>query len=97
MGQIEKTVFMSYRRSNISWALAVFQDLTRNGLDVFFDYEGIASGDFEQVILANIHARAPFIVLLTPSALNRCSEAGDWFRREIETTLAASAMLFLCS
>jgi TPR repeat protein len=88
MGQIEKTVFMSYRRSNISWALAVFQDLTQSGFDVFFDYEGIASGDFEQVILVNIHARAHFIVLLTPPALNRCSEAGDWFRREIETAIS---------
>ena len=28
MGRIEKTIFISYRRSNASWALAIFQNLT---------------------------------------------------------------------
>ena len=32
-------------------------------------------------------ARAHFVVLLTPSALERCTEPGDWLRREIETAL----------
>jgi tetratricopeptide (TPR) repeat protein len=54
---------------------------------VFFDYNGIASGDFEQVILGNITARAHFLILLTPSALERCGEPADWLRREIETAL----------
>ncbi len=88
MGKIEKTVFLSYRRANIAWALAVFQDLTQHGYDVFFDFKGIASGDFERVILANIEARAHFIVLLTPSALERCRDPNDWLRREIETALS---------
>ena len=154
---IEKTVFISYRRTNAPWALAIYQDLTQHGYDVFFDYLGnamdwlrreietalearrnivplmlegfdfktpsiesqltgklsvlkrynelsvpveyfleamgrlrekrlnvaldsvphpasasIASGDFERVTLENIRARAHFIVLLTPSALERC-------------------------
>ena len=87
MGRIEKTVFISYRRVNTSWALAIFQNLTQNGYDVFFDFNGIASGDFEAVILENIRARAHFLVLLTPSALDRCAEPTDWLRREIETAL----------
>jgi tetratricopeptide (TPR) repeat protein len=87
MERIEKTVFISYRRTNVPWALAIFQNLTQHGYDVFFDYSGIASGDFEQVILGNIMARAHFLVLLTPSALERCGEPGDWLRREIETAL----------
>jgi tetratricopeptide (TPR) repeat protein len=87
MSRIEKTVFISYRRTNAPWALAVFQDLTQHGYDVFFDFQGIASGDFEQVILQNIRARAHFLVLLTPSALERCGDQGDWLRREIETAL----------
>jgi hypothetical protein len=58
MGRIEKTVFISYRRTNFPWGLAIFQDLTHHGYDVFFDYTGIASGDFEKVILENIRARA---------------------------------------
>jgi tetratricopeptide (TPR) repeat protein len=55
---------------------------------VFFDFNGIASGDFEGVILGNIRARAHFLVLLTPSALERCNEPGDWLRREIQTALS---------
>ena len=70
MERIEKTVFLSYRRTNIPWALAIFQNLTHHGHDVFFDYNGIASGDFERVILGNITARAHFLVLLTPPRLN---------------------------
>jgi TIR domain len=89
MGRVEKTVFLCYRRTNAPWALAIAQNLTHNGYDVFFDFNGIASGDFEVVILGNILARAHFIVLLTPSALERCDEPGDWFRREIETALGA--------
>ena len=87
MGKIEKTIFISYRRTNMPWALAIYQNLTAHGYDVFFDYESIASGDFEQVILGNIRARAHFLVVLTPSALERCDNPNDWLRREIETAL----------
>jgi tetratricopeptide (TPR) repeat protein len=67
----------------------VFQNLTQHGFDVFFDFNGIGSGDFEPIILGNIWARAHFLVLLSPSALDRCKDPGDWLRREIETALAA--------
>jgi tetratricopeptide (TPR) repeat protein len=87
MGQIEKTVFISYRRTNLPWALNIYQYLTYHNYDAFFDYESIDSGDFEQVILGNIKARAHFLVLLTPSALERCINPDDWLRREIETAL----------
>jgi hypothetical protein len=86
-GRIEKTVFISYRRTNISWALFVYQNLTIHGYDVFFDYQNIGSGNFESVILDNIRARAHFIVVLTPSALENCNKPGDWLRREIETAI----------
>jgi tetratricopeptide (TPR) repeat protein len=86
-GRIEKTVFISYRRADYYIALAVYQDLTRHGYDVFFDYESIKSGDFEQNIIQNIKGRAHFIVILTPLALKRCNEQGDWLRREIELAL----------
>lgn len=87
MGRVEKTVFISYRRTNMPWALAIYQNLTHHGYDVFFDYDSIPSGDFEQVILGNIRARAHFLVILTPSALERCENPDDWLRREIETAL----------
>ena len=87
MARIEKTVFISYRRKDVSWALAVYQYLTSQKYDVFFDFTSIPSGDFEQIIVSNIRARAHFILILTPSALDRCSEPGDWLRREIETAI----------
>jgi tetratricopeptide (TPR) repeat protein len=85
--RIDKTVFLSYRRTNVAWALAIYQDLTQHGYDVFFDFEGLPSGDFEGVIIENIIARAHFIALLTPSALDRCYNPADTFRIEIETAL----------
>lgn len=85
--RIEKTVFLSYRRTNVPWALAISQSLAQNGFDVFFDFTGIASGDFAKVIIENIKARAHFIVLLTPSALDRCDNPEDWLRKEIETAI----------
>ena len=87
MARIDKTVFISYRRTNAPWVLAISQNLTHYGYDVFFDYTGLASGDFETAILENIHARAHFLVLLTPSALEHCGDSGDWLRREIEAAL----------
>jgi TIR domain len=37
MARIEKTVFISYRRADEPWGLAIFQDLTQHGYDVFID------------------------------------------------------------
>ncbi|HSG46132.1 MAG TPA: SUMF1/EgtB/PvdO family nonheme iron enzyme [Anaerolineales bacterium] len=87
MARIEKTVFIGYRRKDISWALAVYQYLTAHKYDVFFDYNSLSVGDFEAVIVSNIKARAHFILILTPTALDRCNEPGDWLRREVETAI----------
>ncbi len=87
--RVEKTVFISYRRTNAAWALAVYQYLNSRGYDVYFDYEGMSAGDFERLIASNIKARAHFVVLLTPSALERTDSEEDWLRREIEIALDA--------
>ncbi len=87
MQKAEKTVFISYRRTNMPWALAIYQNLTIHGFDVFFDYQSIKSDDFEKIIYANIKARAHFLAILTPSALERFTEPSDWMRREIEIAI----------
>jgi hypothetical protein len=71
MGRIEKSVFISYRRTAVAWALSMFKDLTSHGFDTFFDYHGLASGSFENVIFENIRARAhlnraPYSILFGP-------------------------------
>ncbi len=35
MAKLEKTVFISYRRTAVSWAQSIFQNLTQHGYDVF--------------------------------------------------------------
>jgi tetratricopeptide (TPR) repeat protein len=84
---IEKTVFISYRHTNYWAAQAVCQNLTIRGYDIFLDYNNIPSGYFAQVIEENIKSRAHFLVILSPSAIERCHEPGDWLRREIETAM----------
>ncbi|MEZ4671825.1 MAG: toll/interleukin-1 receptor domain-containing protein [Anaerolineae bacterium] len=91
MTDIEKTVFISYRRNVSAFiARAVFQDLNHNGYDVFMDVMSIDSGAFDTAILNQIAARAHFIVILTPGSVERCTRNDgtpnqeDWFRREIE-------------
>ena len=85
--QIEKTVFISYRRTNAMHARAVYQALKSQGYDCFLDFQNIDAGAFEQIIISQIKARAHFVLILTPSALERCNEPGDWLRREIETAM----------
>lgn len=92
MGRVEKTVFISYRRTDFPWAAAIFQDLNHNGYDVFYDIKAIASGSFESVILGNIDARAHFLVLLTPSALERCSTRETGCAAKSRLLLEASAI-----
>jgi formylglycine-generating enzyme required for sulfatase activity len=87
MARIEKTIFISYRRTDVYTALAVYENLKNQGYDVFFDYRSISSGDFEQIISSNIRARAHFLLILTSTALDRCSEPDDWLRREIEIAM----------
>lgn len=85
MAEFQKTVFISYRRSASNYAArAVYEYLTNAGFDVFLDYTSIASGDFAEIILKQIAARAHFLVLLAPGTLERASEPDDWVRREIE-------------
>ncbi|MFW5691322.1 MAG: TIR domain-containing protein [Chloroflexota bacterium] len=87
MSRVEKTVFISYRRTNIYHARAIHNWLTSNGCDAFLDYENIDNGAFERIILREIDARAHFLLVLTPSALERCANPDDWLRREIERAM----------
>lgn len=85
--RVENTVFISYRRTHIMHARAIYLALTARGYDVFLDFESIDAGAFERIILAQIDARAHFVLILTPSALERCADPSDWLRREIERAM----------
>ncbi|GAB4573120.1 MAG: hypothetical protein Kow0077_14530 [Anaerolineae bacterium] len=86
--RVEKTVFISYRRSASKYlARAIYEHLSNHGFDVFLDYEKIDAGDFEHTILSQVDARAHFIPILTPGSVERFSDDADWFRREIERAI----------
>src|SRR5690349_20235094 len=63
-------------------ARLVLRDLTDHGFDVFMDLEDLDSGEFEQIILAQIATRAHFVVLVEPQSLDPIADDGDWLRRE---------------
>ena len=87
MSQIDKSVFISYRRINQYMATSVYNSLSQQGYDVFLDHNSIHSGSFEKVIFEHIKARAHFIVILTNEAMNRLDDSEDLFRQEIELAL----------
>ena len=85
MADIQKSVFISYRRVP-GWPFArlIFDDLRAHDFDVFMDYEGIDAGTFDTILLNQIAARAHFVLVLTPGTVDRFKDKGDWLRREIE-------------
>ncbi len=90
---LSNDVFISYRRDVSQYmAMALWQNLTDRGIDVFYDLE-IHAGQFESIILAQIGARPYMVPVLQTGALNECVERDDLFRREIEAALATDRML----
>jgi tetratricopeptide (TPR) repeat protein len=88
MKAIEKTVFISYRRTNWAHARLVYDHLTRRGFDVCLDTESVRSGDWEQIIISEIARRDHFLLVLTRSSLKRCkNNPNDPYRKEIEQAL----------
>jgi tetratricopeptide (TPR) repeat protein len=87
-------VFISYRREvGGILALALLQQLEAKGINVFYDLDSIRAGQFDTLILRQIAARPYFLLVLTPGTLERCVEADDWLRREIEQAVATSRVI----
>ena len=84
---VEKSVIICHRRKNRVLAQAVDQILRADGYDVFYDSGLTITPDTEQVHLNQITARAHFILILTPNAINANTNRDDWFRRQIEFAL----------
>ena len=78
-------IFISYRRDGgIELADSIYQRLINAGYSVFIDLEQLNSGRFNKKLLTVIENCTDFILVLPPNALDRCSEADDWVRLEIE-------------
>jgi tetratricopeptide (TPR) repeat protein len=94
MAEKSNDTFISYRRDvGGILAMALWQNLSQLGIDVFYDIESIRAGEFGSIIFRQIEARPYFVLLLTPKTLDRCSEPDDWLRKEIEHAVATERVI----
>ena len=82
-------IFISYRRQGgAQYARVLSLMLERAGYSVFLDYDELTDGVFRPEIENAIREADVFLLVLSPGALDRCTDPGDWVRREIELALA---------
>lgn len=82
-------IFISYRRDggrdvarNVELALQ-----GRGYKNIFFDYNSIRNGVFNEQIIDAISVCKDFILVLSENSMDRCTNKGDWVAREIRTAL----------
>ena len=81
-------VFISYRRkTGVDDARLLQQALKARGYEVFFDYDSLRVGKFDETIFEAIKEAAVFILMLTEGALDGCANEEDWVRAEIECAI----------
>ena len=84
-------VFISYRReTGADDARLLQQALKARGYKVFFDYDSLRNGKFDEKIFLAIDEAPVFVLMMTESSLDKCSIEGDWVRLEIERALAGN-------
>ena len=85
---MSEQVFISYRRDGgDAQAKLICSELTRRGYSVFFDYDSIHGGFFDNRIFSAIEGCNDFILVLPYGSLERCYNEGDWVRLEIRHAL----------
>jgi len=81
-------IFISYRRDGGEMTARIIRDrLTELGYSIFFDVETLRNGDFNTALYEQIDNCKDFLLILSPNALDRCTNEGDWVRREVEYAL----------
>ncbi len=89
-------VFISYRReTGADDARLLQQALKARGYNVFFDYDSLRDGKFDEKIFEAIDEASVFVLMLTERALDRCVNADDWVRLEIERALSKGKKVVL--
>lgn len=78
-------VFISYRRKDGRHHARIIElALKLSGYEnIFFDFSSLKDGVFNTEIYDAIFSCKDFILVLTPLALKKCSEEGDWVAKEI--------------
>lgn len=76
-------IFISNRRTASESAQLISSSLKARGYDVFLDVESLRSGKFNEQLYSVIDSCKDFLLVLPDGALERCSDPGDWVRREV--------------
>lgn len=87
--KINTDIFISYRRvGGLGCARQLMLQLRILGYqNIFFDFDSLRDGKFNTQILDAIYSCNDFLLLLSPDAMDRCGEKGDWVAREIRTAI----------
>ena len=81
-------IFISYRRQGgDTTARILCERFTDLGYKVFFDVENLRAGDFNTELYDVIDQCNDFLIILSPDALDRCENEGDWVRNELAYAL----------
>lgn len=79
---------MNYRRDpGRDFARTLQQAFKARGYSVFFDYDSLQDGKFNEEIYSAIENCDVFIATYSRGSLDRCKNSGDWVRVEIEHAL----------
>lgn len=85
MSNEQYDVFISYRRNGGSADARLIRDnLEKRGYSVFLDVVNIGAGAFDEKLFDFIEGCTGFVLVLSPGALDGCSDEEDWVRLEVE-------------
>ena len=88
MGHDHYDIFINYRRDpGRDFARTLQQAFKSRGYSVFFDYDSLQDGKFNEEIFSAIKTCAVFVVSYSQGSLDRCKNDNDWVRIEIEHAL----------
>lgn len=85
---MQEQIFISYRREGGDvTAKLICEALKNRGYTVFFDYDSLSGGYFDERIFEAIDGCGDFILVLPKNSMDRCVNEGDWVRQEIAHAL----------
>lgn len=88
-------IFISYRREGgreIARTIKLALE-ARGYSSIFFDYNSLRDGAFNEAIISAIQNCKDFILVLSDGAMDRCSNEDDWVAREIRTAIASGCKI----
>ena len=89
MSRRKYDVFISYRREGgINSAVGLHATLTQMHYRAFLDVNNLRFGQYDKALFDVIENCTDFLLVLSPNALDRCSDPDDWVRLEVEHAIA---------